>query len=499
MIKLFLSLLLVVFTVAARADIVFIDMNNVDEEINAAREAAKKRGEKLIVIPTKRDRLRKDSKEKQPILEEQYAVGRQYNKLKCRQFETNDCKTLLRRYQDTAEKLSKFESYSVDELKEDLKSLPKNISTVMISGHDGEGSFKGEFGNIQNQDFLNAFKEFKGRNNIKSLYLLGCYSTTTNTMSKLWKQAFPSASLIAGYEGVGFLRDNPQGHAFIRKALAEESNLLAAKSINEAQTKFRDISPKQSKYSTAACLQKTDNPEDSVYLSATREAGKLNEVLNCQSGQRGQAINYLKCIHQDGKNCPLSEAPKLWGDRPECRFVFNGRQSRMNDELYLLSMLGDPQSQFNSKNILAYASPEFDMASRPNQEVTSFKDFKDRLLAIKKKYEASFDFDRIQKVPLDQLEAKANEKAYFDRVWLGVSNLDLAQIYKLSTAPSVSPGELRAQAFAQKIHSGETKIKISQRIQSLNSDAAKATGRNRDLLQLEIEALRKIQVQSGLP
>lgn len=495
----FIFLILTALFSFAQADILFIDLNNVEQEIKVAREAAAKRGEKLIVIPSDRDEHLKQSKTKAPLVDEQNRLSTRYETLGCDEdSKLAECQRLSRQYDEVSRKLTNFKNYTVEDLKRDLKNVPQNISTVMISGHDGEGTFYGEFGRINNTEFLNAFEKFDGRKNIRSLYLLGCYSNTRHTMGKLWKQAFPNAGLIAGYEEVGYLRDNSLGHQFIRNALIEEPKILAAQSIDEAQRLFRRISPKSTRHGTAACLQITDDPKDAMYLSSTKSSGYLADLLNCSMDKRGKAINYVRCARDNGTQCPLAEAPKYVDNSPECKFLYHSQELNVNNDLYALSMLGNPDSRFHYKKILAKASPELRSMLKLDQDVNSFGELKYRLSAVKDAYEHQFSFDQIKDMPVSQIDQRAKEKEYFDRAWLAVSNLDLPGFNEMNMPMRTSGAELRAQAFAQTVMRGDAGASMSQRIQQLEAQAASADSSTRQFLQTEISSLRKIQSESGL-
>lgn len=228
------------------ADVLFIDLNNVELEINVAREAAKQRGEKLIVLPLNRNNYKDPARSK---LNQQWnEVGQRYQRFcyndvvnteKCDKAKNDEVRIMRE-----MEKLPPQIKYDAAKLKEELTQIKENVSSVMISGHDGGGSFHGEFGEIEGQQFLDTLKGYAGRDNIRSLYLLGCNSATTHTFGSLWKAALLNAAFIAGYEGIGYLRDNALGHNFIRKAMAEEKNILASINMTEALKKFRNVSPK---------------------------------------------------------------------------------------------------------------------------------------------------------------------------------------------------------------------------------------------------------------
>lgn len=94
----------------AFADILFIDLNNSPKEIEAAKKAAYARGEKVIVLT---------SSKKTPFIDDK----------------------------------------NISSLLTDLKKKNVKLSSVVISGHDGNGEFHGAFGRVSEPALERAFKK----------------------------------------------------------------------------------------------------------------------------------------------------------------------------------------------------------------------------------------------------------------------------------------------------------------------------------------------------
>jgi len=516
--KLISLLALTLVAELSQADILFIDLNNVEMEIKVAREAAAKRGEKLIVIPKNRDELRKISARAEGYnrLETQYyAAG-------CGDRQSPNCTQLARRMSaiPEADRYSNG-NYGVEQLKKELAELPAGISTVMISGHDGGGSFHGDFGTIEAHSFLNAFKKFKDNDKIKSVYLLGCNSATTHTFGATWKQAFPKAGLIAGYEEIGYLRDNATGHQFIKNVLAEEPKLLAAQSMDEAQRRLKQLFPGDRKHGVAACLLQTADPKDSLYLSSTNNPNKLTDVLGCRPESTEENTRFMACIEANGSNCRLQDVEKLNINlvKRECGFVFPENYSAAANKLYLLKGFTDPNNRLSYKGIFKSLSEDLRQKYKLDEEIETYPQLKDKFLALKKEYESRAHFDSLKNMSMDELRAFVRQKRFFDSAWLTVSNLDISRANEMAYSPAfatdrvsgaITPllqdlwtsANLRAQAFNLKVTQEGNPALYQQRIKELEAEKTKldpnirAQQEMKNMLDREIQSLKNHEAQA---
>lgn len=139
----------------AQAEIVFVDVNDSQSEIKAARLAAKERGEELIVIPEKRS-------DKTP--------------------------------------LEKQLKEKLDQLVKDKKSL----SALIISGHYSKSRFYGEKDKHLSLSFDQVSKLMENpdykemRENVSDLLLWGCYSARPKSLAD-WQALFPNLTVLAGF------------------------------------------------------------------------------------------------------------------------------------------------------------------------------------------------------------------------------------------------------------------------------------------------------------
>lgn len=242
-----LILLLILYAVKAHSAedyVLFIDMNNSSLEVKAAREAAEKSGRKLLVIP---ELPEKDRKTLVRLAEQTNAAKKQYQKA-CAgpKVDKAACEEKSKLYEEASNKKSKF----ADQFKLTSERLDqflaankdKSFSSVVISGHDGTGSFSGEFGQLSDTYVAEALGKYPSlRDSIRALHLWGCYTTSPGSLLLNWKKNFPHTSLITGYEGRAPLGDKPAGWHYLKGVLAQEPQLVRAGDSAKLQKLLKKI------------------------------------------------------------------------------------------------------------------------------------------------------------------------------------------------------------------------------------------------------------------
>ena len=242
-----LILLLILYAVKAHsADsfVLFVDMKNSTQEVKAAREAAEKSGRKLVVVP---DLPAKDRKQLIRLTEQVREAKKQFKKAcsgdkvdkavcdeKSKIYDDLDDKKtqLADGFKLTREKLAAFLAANKE----------KEFSSVVISGHDGTGSFSGEFGRLSDQAIAEELGKYPAqRDSIRALHLWGCYTTSPGSLLLNWKKHFPNTSLITGYEGRAPLGDKPAGWHYLKGVLAQEPELVRAGDSAKLQKLLKKI------------------------------------------------------------------------------------------------------------------------------------------------------------------------------------------------------------------------------------------------------------------
>jgi hypothetical protein len=261
---------LIFTSINLQADILFIDTNNSPKEIEAAQKAAQKRGEKLIVFPEMRKEF------------------------------TND----------------EFNAY----LKK-MDSEGKKLSSVVLSGHNGNGHFSGNFGEMTSKSLSDSFKSVPNLvSGVRSMMLWGCYTTTLGSIQNFWKKSFPQLELLAGFDGIAPANDKKAGWEYLEDVLVQEKKITQTKDEAALKKAFKGLSQinvmnaalctsenftshkKTFKISEAykACSNISDQIQNEFmcYYNATEERCK-NVPANTSSGELRKIYNLV----QDNYHC----------------------------------------------------------------------------------------------------------------------------------------------------------------------------------------------------
>lgn len=200
----------------------FMDMNNSALEIAAAQRAACARGQKLLVLP-------KNHREYNVLTNKVQNDMKAYER--CLGGNGN-CEAQIATYTASYQQLETFKASLPDaseQLRTEMAALKSSGSKLVnftISGHDGGGTYSGHKGEIDRADMLEIMGEFPEVNDVRSVMLLGCYTTVPNEVIH-WKSIFPKGKLIAGYDGVAPASDKVTGHNYLEDLLRKEPQILA--------------------------------------------------------------------------------------------------------------------------------------------------------------------------------------------------------------------------------------------------------------------------------
>ncbi len=86
---------------------------------------------------------------------------------------------------------------------------------------------------------MDAFAEYPElKENIRSLHLWGCYTTTIGSIEINWKKAFPNVALLTGYDGIAPANDKPANWALLEDVLAKEKQLIEAGDTKKLKRSF---------------------------------------------------------------------------------------------------------------------------------------------------------------------------------------------------------------------------------------------------------------------
>lgn len=253
-------------TIKSNKYILFIDTNESEIEIATASIAACERGEKLLVVP-------KNYKEYGVLTQDFTKTEKNYLACSKRSFNLpGSCQKESDNYTKAREKLYAFQGSqpstdkATEEVLKEISAKKGTLSSLIISGHDGGGTFGGTKGEIKREDLKQIMKKYEDVNDVSTLMLLGCYTGVQQEIIE-WKNIFPEARMIAGYDDSAPLSDKPAGHQFITELLTKEKMLLE----QADQKRIQDF--------TRANL---------------RSLGQLNAAvyLDCEENQKGEEYYY---------------------------------------------------------------------------------------------------------------------------------------------------------------------------------------------------------------
>lgn len=192
--------------------IFFINTNGSYRELGGAEQAACERGETLVVFPQIHDpdyaKFGEVVSRYQNLNStlEKNCSGEKIKGASCVQLQEKIA-ALLPAYEAGMSK-ARLKFFTPEDLKAQIRILAEkkiSVSSLIVSGHDGGGSFSGVFGRFRKDQLIEAFnkasKVYPGiMQNLHSILLWGCYTATPQEVND-WKEAFPSARVLAGFYG----------------------------------------------------------------------------------------------------------------------------------------------------------------------------------------------------------------------------------------------------------------------------------------------------------
>ncbi len=214
--------------------VLFIDLNNAEDELEAVATSLPKVNASLAVVPSL---SRFSFKQRDQILK----VKSQYNKTAkeaelCTLKDRSACPPLwakLRELELERERLT--DSYKVEQLLEDLAPLGNRVfDVVVISGHHSKGFFRGEFAELAVEDLLRVDATYPQLfRYARTVILLGCETGTPHMFGNVFPAIFPSATTLIGAEDNAPTRSEARNLAFIEAALAAEPKLTSARDAED--------------------------------------------------------------------------------------------------------------------------------------------------------------------------------------------------------------------------------------------------------------------------
>lgn len=185
------AIILFALSLNANADVLFLNLNGAKEELKVAEEAAKRNGEKFIVLPT-----------------------------------------------------APYDHFNPSNMNEMLSTVEGDITTLIVSGHNGGGGISGTTGNVPDSTTLyNAIMKSapKLRKSIKNIFLWGCYGATPYTLQNKWGSIFPNYSVIAGFDGSAPYDGRLANSSYMKAILEMDEKLGKDRNLEKIKTYLKQI------------------------------------------------------------------------------------------------------------------------------------------------------------------------------------------------------------------------------------------------------------------
>lgn len=321
----------------ARADILFIDCNDSPLEVEAAQRAAEERGEQLILLSTV-------TEERALVIREAraaHAKATRFQKQTCGQGSGSACdeakKSTAAKNSDLQKTLNSVPKLNGAMLRNALNQLKKEgtqISSLVISGHDGDRQFWGTYADFNETDLEQAFLANKPMGDgIRSMHLLGCYTATTEDFIRGWKKAFPSSMMVAGYGRQAPLGSRPVSGQVLEDLLKKEKALREETDKNELRNIFNGINGGNFGPSLAVCLDRN------TVISRGRGVRSIDDDINaCLVGSKEEEFQtqIYSCYLNAEPGCeaipsetnesnPLRQAYDFFQETKHCEEVLRGK------------------------------------------------------------------------------------------------------------------------------------------------------------------------------
>jgi hypothetical protein len=214
--------------------VLFIDLNNAEDELDAVAHALPKHNASMAVVPSL---ARFSFKQRDGILK----VKAQYDKTAkeaelCTLKGVQTCPPLwakLRELELERERLTG--NYRVEQLIEDLAPhANRSFDVVVISGHHSGGFFRGEIAELAVDDLMRVDATYPQLfRHARTVILLGCETGTPHMFSNVFPVIFPSATTLIGAEDNAPTRSEARNLSFIEAAVALEPHLTGARDAND--------------------------------------------------------------------------------------------------------------------------------------------------------------------------------------------------------------------------------------------------------------------------
>jgi hypothetical protein len=271
---------------STKETIIMYDLNYIFQEVEAARKAACEKGKKFIVLPHGYETHKKNG-----LLREKIYRNNSWAQKSCRGTSPEakrKCSKNMRIYKETADIL-RAEQRLLPELSKDSvkKSLEKmagenlEINSIVLSGHDGSGSFYGKAGRTDKRALITALNlAYKDKDhlldNLNSVYLWGCYTSTRGEVNA-WSKLVDSLKVVAGFSGSGPSIGKEASNDSLYDIMTSEDDFYALESAKDVERNLLSI--KGINYLLSGIYLKTCN-EKEFYLRRFKDPNNRKRTIH---------------------------------------------------------------------------------------------------------------------------------------------------------------------------------------------------------------------------
>ena len=296
----------------------FVDTNNSEPEIATTIKAACARGERLVIVP-------KNHKEFAKYNDDVEKKTKTFVQLGCKKKSNPKCKAAWSALdaafvsRDSFQKSQPNITESVKNSLNEIKESKAKLQQVSISGHNGGGSFGGKKGSFSRQSLSQIMSDFKDMNEVKSILLLGCYTGTKHEVIE-WKNIFPDARIIAGYDEKAPLADRPPGHQYISDILLKEKGLITSADQKRLNTFVQENLNGLHSLNAAVYLQCSNPADPREYYYSSKISRSFEPMDSKECEKKKEEIE--KILSQTNKYLSGDLEPPLNTDG-ELRKIYN--------------------------------------------------------------------------------------------------------------------------------------------------------------------------------
>lgn len=116
-----------------------------------------------------------------------------------------------------------------------------NVSSMIVSGHDGGGEYYGDYGETSVSELSEKINQHRDVfDETSSLLLMGCWTAPPDQVN-LWRVLFPNLRMIGGFVGSAPRSTRIAAGTFVEDTLVAERNLPANAGMNQINQLVRSI------------------------------------------------------------------------------------------------------------------------------------------------------------------------------------------------------------------------------------------------------------------